>query len=62
MDAELNLDCRGLPAAIAVLRIKLALHSASDDDPHVRAQLGEACCADAVLSGLRADASCVRLV
>lgn len=62
MTLERSLDCRGLSEAIAVLRIKQALDCETGDQPKLRAQLCETCCADTVLAGLRADATSVSVV
>ena len=56
-----SLDCRGLPEAIAVLRIKQALHCATTDTQRFRVQISDACCPDTVEAGLGADAACVSL-
>lgn len=56
------IDCRGLGAALAVLRIKQAIHAAPEHALPLQARLGEGCAADAVAAGLRAQACDVRLV
>ncbi|MGB0660247.1 MAG: hypothetical protein ACPGNV_08690 [Mangrovicoccus sp.] len=59
MISEHTLDCRGLTEAIAVLRIKQALHCATEDDPRFHVQISANCCPSALQSGLGSDASCV---
>lgn len=56
-----SLDCRGLPEAITVLRIKQALHCAPSDNQEFRVQISEECCPDTVEAGLGADADSVSL-
>lgn len=56
------IDCRGLGVAIAVLRIKQAIHDAPDHALPLRVHLGDGCERDEVAFGLRAMACDVRLL
>ncbi|MBT8153080.1 hypothetical protein KMP13_04090 [Epibacterium ulvae] len=62
MNSDQNLDCRGLPEALAVLRIKQALHCTSLDDLKVCVQISEDCCQDAIQSGLQSESACVAVM
>ncbi len=62
MNSDQNLDCRGLPEALAVLRIKQALHCASMDTAKVHVQISEDCCQDAIQTGLRSENACVAVM
>lgn len=59
---KVQLDCRGLPAAVAVLRIKQAIHVASKDSLSIMARLSRNCGADRVMAGLRGEDLDVQLV
>lgn len=61
MQPHESLDCRGLPEAVTVLRIKQALHCATTDTQRFRVQISDTCCADTVEAGLGADATNVSL-
>lgn len=56
-----TIDCRGLPPAIAVLRIKQSLHHVSESGGPVLAHLSRESEHRLVAAGLRAASSRVRL-
>ncbi|WP_138469346.1 hypothetical protein [Poseidonocella sp. HB161398] len=56
-----HIDCRGLSAPLAVLRIKQAILNVPGHALPLLAQLDDGCAPDAVAAGLRAHACDVRL-
>ena len=57
-----TIDCRGLPTAIALLRIKQALLNLSSQAGPVLARLNRGAASDKIAAGLREQASRVRFV
>lgn len=61
-DCNMTVDCRGLPEAIVVLRIKQALQKQPKLSGYLVAQLARGCDSGEVSSALHADAARVRFV
>lgn len=60
-DHVVLVDCRGLPAALAVLRVKQTL-SAFESCPQIKLIIDENCNREALASALEAETCCLAFV